>query len=330
MTTPLRTNLTIHDGGDLVAAIPNLLGFHPVDSVVLITVDQGEDEASVGSVVRANLPGPPHERDLADHLVDIAVESGATAALVVLLHPEELSHAGFVRTLADGLHAAGVTVPHVLWSTATAAGAPWRCYSDCGCSGAVRDPCSSPLAAAMAVSGAVTYPDRQSMVDTLAPDPEDVLSRRARMVVAVGALAPPDAAVLDATLARFAEAATADPPGPEPELGDRLLATIAHALTDPDIRGHCLGLALGDGARVAERLWTRLTRALPAPHRAAPASFLAVHAYLRGDGALARMALDRARAADPGQQLPEILLACLDRALPPDKLRELLAKAAQR
>ena len=48
-------------------------------------------------------------------------------------------------------------------------------------------------------------------------------------------------------------------------------------------------------------------------------------AWLRGDGATANVALDRALAADPGARLPQLLADGLAACLPPAGLRALIA-----
>ena len=63
----------------------------------------------------------------------------------------------------------------------------------------------------------------------------------------------------------------------------------------------------GPAAAAAEQLWAALVRELPDPEAAEPAALLAVSALLRGDGALANVALDRAEQAWPGHRLTRLL-----------------------
>ena len=84
----------------------------------------------------------------------------------------------------------------------------------------------------------------------------------------------------------------------------------------------------GAGAAAAERLWLALVRATPAPERAEPAALLALTAYLRGDGALAGVALDAALNACPHHSLSGLLRAALDGGLPPELLRGVAEDAA--
>jgi hypothetical protein len=90
-----------------------------------------------------------------------------------------------------------------------------------------------------------------------------------------------------------------------------------------------LGLALGADAVPAERLWTECTRRAPAPLDAAPATLLAVSAWLRGDGTLAAIALARARDSDPGYTLAGLLGEALDACVPPEQLRAWIAAGVE-
>ena len=99
---------------------------------------------------------------------------------------------------------------------------------------------------------------------------------------------------ITAALARCRPGATGGAPG-RPRGGPGGLGAARR-----DVRDRALGLALGADAAAAEALWTECTRRAPAPLDAAPATLLAVSAWLRGDGAMANVALDRALAGEPG------------------------------
>ena len=100
------------------------------------------------------------------------------------------------------------------------------------------------------------------------------------------------------------------------------------ALSDVRVRDRALGLALGDDAAAAETLWTECTRRAPAPLDAAPATLLAVSAWLRGDGAMANIALDRALTSRPGYTLAGLLAQGLTACLPPEDLRTMVREVA--
>jgi hypothetical protein len=80
----------------------------------------------------------------------------------------------------------------------------------------------------------------------------------------------------------------------------------------------------GPHAPAAEQLWAALCRETPDPEAAEPAALLAVSALLRGDGALANVALDRAEQAWPGHAFARLLRGAADAGLRPSRMRALL------
>jgi hypothetical protein len=112
-------------------------------------------------------------------------------------------------------------------------------------------------------------------------------------------------------------------------LPDADVARLAWALVDQEVRDRALVLATGPDADLAELLWTECTRRAPEPLDAAPATLVAVHAWLRGDGAMAGIALERALASDPGCPLAGLLVEGLQVFLPPDELRRWIRTAAE-
>ena len=86
-------------------------------------------------------------------------------------------------------------------------------------------------------------------------------------------------------------------------------------------------MVLSDEPEPAERLWTVLVRALPAPERAEPALLLAMSAYLRGAGIVAGLALQIVLESDPDHELAAHLDAALQMGFPPDRMRALLVQS---
>jgi hypothetical protein len=110
-------------------------------------------------------------------------------------------------------------------------------------------------------------------------------------------------------------------------LSDAAVARILWGLRDTAVRDRALRLAL-DGDAAVESLWTECIRRAPRRYVPAPATLLAVGAWLRGDGAMAGVALDRALSADRGYRLARLLGQALAACLPPDELRALIARGA--
>jgi hypothetical protein len=77
-------------------------------------------------------------------------------------------------------------------------------------------------------------------------------------------------------------------------------------------------------------LWRRLATSLPAPYDAAPLFLFGWASYRDGNGALARIAADRALDSDPYYTAADLILAALSQALDPHQLprftREMVAE----
>ncbi|WP_165825491.1 DUF4192 domain-containing protein [Actinomycetospora cinnamomea] len=342
---PLR--LRLHEPGELVAAVPHLLGFRPADSLVVIAVHgpgdgaersptRGPGRRRLGVVARADLPPPD----------DVAAVVGACAQRVVPTGPEEVTAVVVAADQGDGepprvdvadavrevFTDRGVAVPSRLWVPHIAAGVRWRCYPPCDCRGTVAGIDDSPLAAAATWLGHVTYGSRDEMAASLEPE-----SPHPRLRALVDAAR--QAAVLDRELGGPAAArrdlaavATARREVAAGRvLGDVELARVAVALTDPTVRDTVLGWSVDDDEELvssAEQLWTLLVRALPAPEVAEPAVLLACALLVRGGSALVGVALERARRADPTHRLTGLLRALLASGAGPETVREVVRDAA--
>ncbi|WP_367130797.1 DUF4192 domain-containing protein [Saccharothrix sp. HUAS TT1] len=328
--TKLLPPTRLREPGELIAAVPHLLGFHPSDSIVVVLV---RDHA-VAVTLRVDLPPPGAVGRAVERITAPLTACGADEAAVVVIGggsgdpPEHLPHSALVDRVDDLLHAAGVSLLTAVWSRATAKGETWFDYHDVGTSGAVPDPASTPFAAASAVEGHITHASRAAMGELLAPDPPSALSRRAALLnrLAVDDVQPDDTVPprhRELVHAEVVRAATRKRP-----LTDEEVADLAHALSNPLVRDSSLAYCVGEHARGAEVLWTELTRACPAPERAEPATLLAFCAYIKGLGSLAALALDRAEEAYPGHRLAELLRSALDTGLTPDDIRELAERAA--
>ncbi|MFE9745766.1 DUF4192 domain-containing protein [Saccharothrix saharensis] len=329
--TKLLPPTRLRDPGDLIAAVPHLLGFHPSDSVVLLVVHDHD----VAMTLRIDLPPPGVRHRLAAQLVEPLAGSRGDDAVVVVVGggsgdpPEHLPHDALVDELDEALRVAGVPLLLAVWTRATAKGERWFDYHDIGTRGTVPDPSSTAFAAASAADGYVTYPSREALGDLLTPDPPEALSRRAALLNRLATTHPlaDDDTVpqrdLDLVRAEVLRAETRKRP-----LTDEEVADLAHALSNPLTRDAGLVHCVGEHARSAEALWLELTRACPSPERAEPATLLAFSAYIRGNGALTYMALDRAEESHPGHRLAGLLRTALTTGLSPTQIRHLAEQAA--
>jgi hypothetical protein len=328
MSAPPADRIRLSNPAELIAAVPHLLGFHPQDSVVLIALH----DKRIGLTLRADLVPTEDASLLAEQmLLPMARQQPTGVALVVI--GSELSAEGdppyraLVDVLDDVFSGAGLRVVHAAWAAATAGGAPWRCYDDPLCAGTVADPATTPLAAATVAAGAVTFGNREQLAALLTQDDPVALQRRGVLLQHLDADHPMSTTLRARRYARLEELYRQAAAG-EVKLSDRTVAEIASALGDHRVRDACLPWCTGPGAVAAERLWLALVRATPAPQRAEPAALLALVAYLRGDGALAGLALEAALQACPDHSLSGLLRAALDGGLAPDVLRTVTLDAA--
>jgi hypothetical protein len=320
----------LRDPSELVATLPYLLGFHPRDSLVVVTIRPGAPP-TVGLVMRGDLPPPGAEDELVDQIRAPLRGAAELAVMLVVIGGRPDPPPAVVGVMRRALAEDGVAVVDVLWAESTAPGARWACLERSAHTGVLPDATSSPLAAASAAAGLVTYADREELRRLVAPDDDAALTRRAVLLdAAVDAaeldrsLAGPTAVDRDLRLVRAAVRAAAEGELPA---GDQEVVRLAVALSDRLVRDSALGLCLGDGAHAAERLWLALTRATPPPEVAEPATLAAITAYLRGDGALAGMALERALQAWPGHTLATLADQVMRTAVPPWRLRQVLGDA---
>jgi hypothetical protein len=332
--------LRLGEPGELVAAVPHLLGVRPAESMVLLGLHRKGRRTRLGVVARADIPP-------AD---DVGTVVAACARSMGRSGPDEVALVvvgGGVRGPGQGppradvadevtavFTAARVTVRTRLWVARIATGQAWCCYPPCDCEGTVARVDDSPVAAASAWLGTVTFDSRADLEASLAPDAGAADSRRRRLIDEAA-----EAAVLDRELAGPAAArrdlaalaAARDEVAAGRALGDTELARCAVALTDPGVRDAALGWAVAPAGEdpdevghAAELLWTTLVRALPAPEVAEPASLLALTVLARGGGAVVGAALDRARRADPGHRLTTLIEGLVRGGVGPEAIRDLV------
>ena len=334
----------VRDVGEIAAGLPHLMGFHPGKSVVLVGLG-GESGRRVVMTARADLPPPEHNRSLARMLsrnVSTARPEGALVFVVseqpdaAIAGQPALPHEDLVREVRRALSRVGVAIA----DTVLVRGGRWWSY-DAAAAG--RAPGTgtplpggvSELEVATVATGTVVRGNRQALAAAIDPppghDPGAMAAACARVGVALSAdvmdtgVEPAAAESWAAVMAGLARCRPGAGGGP---LSDEDVARIVWGLRDGVVRDLALTLALGDEPEAAEHLWNECTRRAPAPLDAAPATLLAVCAWLRGDGAMANIALDRALASAPGYGLAGLLRDALDACVTPHDLRALLTAAA--
>ncbi|MFC4858517.1 DUF4192 family protein [Actinophytocola glycyrrhizae] len=331
-TSPSHTHIARHDLSAMTAGIPAMIGFPPTDSLVLFTFRPGL-APTVGTTMRVDLPAPEHVEAVTAQLVAATRLNEAVAALAVVTGGTADEHRPLVDALRKAYADNDIQLIHASWVRTLSHGERWQCYLDPQCTDTIPDPQASTWATATAIAGDVTYRNREDMAAQLAPDPPETLARREELLDAHlrNPSTPYTGADLEADVTLVTNMLTDAERTPElPTLTDRQVVRLARALSHPEVKDECMAAALTETPHSAERLWTVLVRALPAPERAEPAVLLALSAYLRGAGVLAALAVRTALDANPGQALAVLLHMALTRGLPPHHLRSLLVESILR
>jgi len=313
--------------GDLLAIVPCVLGFHPEDSLVLLTL------GGAGNRFHARVDLPQDAEDFPEvvaMLRDVLVRNGVRRCVLVAYTDDECAS----LDLSDRLHEALAAEEVVVVDAIRADGQRW--YSLTGCTepccpaeGRPYDVASHPFTAQAVVDGQVTLSSRQELADTLVgTEPE-----------ATGAVET----AADQAMLRF-QAAARNPVGPRaPEaartylleegrwvrervrrfLGDgkRLdvddAGRMLVALVVIDIRDVAWAEMARTNAGRHVDLWRDLLRRTPYDLVAAPAALLGFAAWLSGDGALAWCAVERCQEVEPDYRLAALLTDALAGAVPP-------------
>lgn len=307
MTTPSSVRFT--SPGDLVALVACAIGFHPSESLVLVSF--AGDSTRTGPVLRADLPGVGE------------AESVTAAALRAL--PAEYSHSALLVVVSSEpredvfrdarlvLTAAGVRVTGAIHTTGTRSGDRWCCLDHgCGDAGTVPGP-HPAVAVHMAWAGQVLLPNRAAIEQTLAPVDGVTLARRAQLLGGGTAATTGVPTSLPAAIADYHA---------RHQLDDELVVRLIAALTDQravveQLREHTSQMRV---------ILEALVRETPPPWSAKPAAYLALAALLHGDGPHASVAAERATTADPAALLPRLVTEVTAKVPSPDTIRGLLTR----
>jgi Domain of unknown function (DUF4192) len=327
--------LRLSSPAELLAAIPYLVGFHPVESLVLVGL------AGNRVTVTARL-------DLADcgegelhHALTVVSRAGSDAILGAIYGEEDgqttsWSHTFPLGQIVESLREAAAWHQLRVGQVLVVRDDRFWIYSEAWDedAGTALRPKSSHAAASATYAGLVARPDRAALMAIL--DQDDAVVRATLDPL----LAEYESAAVKAILsgsaqsnrrrvkrAVFAAARQADStlPGTDPS-ADRsaTLCRIAVGLTDTETRD-AVWLAVDQGRLDGRSLWQELVRRLPSPYDA-PALFLFGWASWReGNGVLAAEAAIRAMDSDPGYTAAELLLSAVQNGLDPHKTPRLRA-----
>jgi len=310
--TELRT-VRATGPADLLALVPTFLGFHPADSVVLVTLGSAPSPVHA----RVDLPVDPEDAaGLAAHLAGV-VDRNGVGAVALLLYTDDAALAAMV---VDALVPRLVEVRCAVRCAARADGERWWLLGrpEQG-PGTPYDLGTHPLTAEAVVEGRVMLASRAELAGTLVGDPTEVeevetwLDEAADRLVTL--LPSREHLVLEGRWVRHrVRRHLAD--GRRLDASDvaRLLLLL-HATVE--LRDVAWAEMHHGNAREHVTLWLDIVRRSPDELRAAPASLLGFAAWLSGRGALAWCAVERAQEAQPGYGLAGLLSTALAGGVPP-------------
>lgn len=321
---------TLTSPHDLLAAIPFLIGYHPTDSLVIVSLK----EDCVGMAMRVDYPSIEgvDSTDAFDALVYHLVREGAEGALVVAYVPNDRSDgAEILENIAIALTRAEIPIRESLLIT----NGRWRsvlCGDQECCpvqGNELPEISSSRVAVEQVADGRpMPYGNREGMAESIAPlslatdadfiaqveqsriDPQaDQLEcGQLQSSQRGGALA-----VLDLA-SRFIAGSL----GGDIADDQRLSALVLGSLSDIQVRDFALGSHDEISIEIYWTMWRYLVRIAPSGFVAPVASLLAALSYEKGEGALAQRCLDRALADDPSYSLAALLRRVFSAGWPPE------------
>lgn len=304
-------DISLRNPGELIAAVPFLLGYPPEDSIVLI----GLDDARIAVTGRISLPDANESLDGFTTIVRALRNNDVSAAVIIGFGPADRV-TRCINRLRDAIAELGVDLVDALrvhddryWS--------YLCDDlDCCPADGHRPADATAIAAEFTAAGAQVKPDRKTVERELAPvsgpDRDAMTAATERVIEVLGY--PVDDRLLRehgrTILARCAD--TLDLPGHEDT------AWLAVALADEAILDEAM-MSIDQHPPECDStaLWMWLTRHCEPDQRPLCAALLSYAAWRCGNGALAGDAARVAAEADPRHQLTEAMLQILDNGVPP-------------
>lgn len=325
MREPSSVMTTLTSPHDLLAAIPFLIGYHPTDSLVIVSLK----EECVGMAMRVDYPTleASNTPEAFDALVYHLVREGAQGALVVAYVPEGRDDGvEILENISTSLARAEIAIRESLLIS----GRRWRSVlcSDQDCCPTegnelpeisssriaveqVADGRPMPYGTCEAMADSITALPLANDVDFVAQveecriDPEsDQINNAQRN----GALA-----VLDLA-SRFIAGSL----GRDIASDQKLSALVLGSLSDIQVRDFALGSHEDASLETYWSMWRYLLRIAPAGFVAPVGSLLGALSYEKGEGALAQRCLDRALSDDPSYSLAALLRRVFTAGWPPE------------
>lgn len=299
--------IKVNTPAELIAAVPYLIGFHPAESVAVVAL-RGR---RIIFAARYDLPdlSRPAERARGEavEVAKVVASQGVTAGAVIGYGVADHVTATVLR-LATALEQAGVPVLDQLRVT----DGRWWSYlcpdpECCSEQGNACLPPDSAIAAEATFAGAVALPDRAALVTQLAPVATVPSASAQKRLSAMYDREPTEPAFVR-KLQRSGRNAIREAERryrSGRRLTDAEVAWLGVLLTWLPVRDYAWERT-GDSPWSIS-LWMDVLRRVEPPYVPAPAGLLGFAAWRAGQGALARVAIDRAIEQDPEYEMARLL-----------------------
>lgn len=297
------SRFTLRGPADLLAVVPFALGFEPEESLVLVTLGGG------GLHARVDLPRTaPERREVVATLMQAVRANDVQAAALLAYTSDREAGPAVVEQMALALEAAEVRVVETMRVVADR----WWPIDDVDGPGERVDLRAHPFTAERVFAGESVHRSRSDLEAWVEPDPDPAVS------VALDAGRGLDDPAVEIAWLRGLVASYDERGGPLPaDDVARLLRVVAVG----ELRDHAWCDLTREAARPLLPLWREVTVRAPDGHRASAAACLALCAWLSGDGALAWIAVGRAREVAPGHTLAALVGDLLEAAVSPRSWR---------
>ncbi|MFM8366495.1 MAG: DUF4192 domain-containing protein [Candidatus Nanopelagicaceae bacterium] len=314
---------TVKTPHDLLAAVPFLIGYHPTDSLVLISVKSD----SLEMAMRIDFPKNPPEGSyqlLASHLK----RDNSEGALIVAYEPaDSLAGPEVLHNVADAVASLDIPIRELMLVRNN----HWRsllCNDDKCCppeGNQIEEFVNSRIAAEQVASGKVLpFSDSEGLTHSISAT---ILAKDLNWnAQVVGFRVDPDANNLNELQRDGAESILllADFYSQNGFCKDYdLMARVLGRLSDIQVRDFALGCHTDQTINSYWAMWRDLLRIAPPKFVAPVASVFASIAYENGEGALAHRALDRAIEDDPEYSLARLLRRVFSSGWPPSGFAQL-------
>jgi hypothetical protein len=317
---------TLTSAHDLITAIPFLIGFHPTNSLVLISIKDG----AVGVAMRVDLPKALNKDEI-DLLAHHFIRDNADAALLVAYMPAGRSDGdSLLISLGAGLMRNGIEIHEsIVISDGRYRSIICRDSQCCPPSGkelpSIED---SAYAVEHVVAGIpMPYSDISELIGTIAADSKSLEPSWLQEVSQYAINEDGDDAqaqrrdgvdAMDLLLDEFRIGR-----GPTDQ---QLVARLIGRMSDVQVRDYALGIHSEDTYDIYFTMWRELLRIAPSGFIAPIACIVAAMAYENGDGALAQKAIDRAVDDEVNYPLALLLRRVFNAGWPPQSFAQMRAE----